>query len=235
MKYYYDFHIHSCLSPCGDEDMTPNNIVNMSLLKGLDVIALTDHNTMKNCPSILELAEASGLLVIPGMEIQTREDVHIVALFPNIEAAASVEALLDEHRLMLAHKPEKFGQQLIMNAKDEIIEEYPITLLASIDIGVDQLICMVSDRGGVVFPAHINKQANSVLGNLGFLPEDWPIGAVEIFKAEENKELAEQYAQQYKILNNSDAHYLQEISESVNSIDIPALTVDEVIKYLRET
>lgn len=235
MKYYYDFHIHSCLSPCGDEDMTPNNIVNMSLLKGLDVIALTDHNTMKNCPSILELAKASGLLVIPGMEIQTREDVHIVALFPNIETAASVEALLDEHRLMLPHKPEKFGQQLIMNAKDEIIEEYPITLLASIDIGVDQLICMVRDSGGVAFPAHINKQANSVLGNLGFIPEDWPIAALEIFRADENQDLVEKYVKQYKILRNSDAHYLQDISEAVNTIDIPALTVDEVIKYLRET
>jgi predicted metal-dependent phosphoesterase TrpH len=235
MKFYYDFHIHSCLSPCGDEDMTPNNIVNMSLIKGLNVIALTDHNTMKNCPSILEAAEESGLLVIPGMEIQTREDVHIVALFPNLEAASHVEALLDEHRLMLPHKPEKFGRQVIMNEKDEIIEEYPITLLASIDIGIDQLIRMVGDSGGVVFPAHINKQANSVLGNLGFIPEDWPIGAIEVFKADENMDLVAKYSGRFKILKNSDAHYLQDISEPVNTIDIPALTIDEVIKYLRET
>ncbi len=234
MKVYYDLHIHSCLSPCGDESMTPNNIVNMSLLKGLNVIAVTDHNTMKNCPSVLAIAKEAGLLAIPGIEIQTREDVHIVALFPTLSAAESLEHILDEHRLMLPNKPEKFGHQLILDTQDEIIEEYKITLMASVDIGIDQLIKKIVDLGGVVFPAHINKQANSVLANLGFMPKDWQIGAIEVFKAPENQAVVDAYKNQYKILKNSDAHYLHDISEAENYIDIPALTIEEVIKYLRE-
>ncbi len=234
MNVYYDFHIHSCLSPCSDEDMTPNNIVNMSLLKGLNVIAVTDHNTMKNCPSVMSIAENTNLLVIPGMEIQTREDVHIIALFPSIRTCVEMEDILDDHRLMLPHKPEKFGQQLIMNSEDEIIGEYPVTLMASVDIGIDQLIEMVYDKGGVVFPAHINKPANSVLSNLGFIPKEWPIAAVEIFRANENADIVTTYAANYKVLKNSDAHYLHDISEAENSIEIPELTIEEIIKYLRE-
>lgn len=233
MKVYYDFHIHSCLSPCSDEDMTPNNIVNMSLLKGLNVIALTDHNTMKNCPSVMKIAEGTGLLVIPGMEIQTREDVHVVALFKDIESAALMESILDEHRLMLPHRPDKFGQQIIMNDKDEAIEEYSITLMASIDLGIDQIIKTVVEMGGAVFPAHINKQANSVLANLGFIPKDWTISAVEVFRPDENIELVNQYKESFKILRNSDAHYLQDISEAENTLDIPSLSCEEIIKYLR--
>ncbi|MBN2897153.1 MAG: PHP domain-containing protein [Clostridia bacterium] len=235
MKVHYDFHIHSCLSPCGDDDMTPNNIVNMSLIKGLDVIAITDHNTMKNCPSAVAVGEEVGLLVIPGMEIQTREDVHVVVLFPSVAIAASFELQIDAHRLMLPHKPDKFGRQLIMSTEDEIIEEYPVTLLASVDIGVDQILDMAIACGGVAFPAHINKHANSVLDNLGFIPEGWPIGAVEIFQPDKNEALLQTYTDRYKILTNSDAHYLQDISEPVNVIEIPELTIDEIIKYLRKT
>lgn len=234
MKVYYDFHIHSCLSPCSDDDMTPNNIVNMSLLKGLNVIAVTDHNTMKNCSSIMTLAEETDLLVIAGMEVQTREDVHVLALFPSLETCREMETILDDHRLMLPHKPIKFGHQLIMNTEDEVIGEYPITLMASIDIGIDYLIDKVYSMGGVVFPAHINKQANSVLSNLGFIPTEWPIAAVEIFRADENKDLVLTYSETYKVLRNSDAHYLHDISEAVNFIELPKISTEEIIKYLRE-
>lgn len=234
MKVYYDFHIHSCLSPCSDDDMTPNNIVNMSLLKGLNVIAVTDHNTMKNCSSIMTIAEETDLLVIPGMEVQTREDVHVVALFPTLESCKAMEEVLDEHRLMLPHKPVKFGPQLVMNTEDEVIGEYPITLMASIDIGIDQLIERIYNMGGVVFPAHINKQANSVLSNLGFIPKEWPIAAVEIFRPAENEALVASYSEKYKVLKNSDAHYLHDISEAINYIELAEVSTEEIIKYLRE-
>jgi len=206
----------------------------MSLLKGLNVIAVTDHNTMKNCESVRAVAQNTDLLVIPGMEIQTREDVHIVALFPSLNAGAAVEKLLDEHRLMLPHRPEKFGHQSLMDNEDHLKGEYPITLLASIDLGIDEIIKEVMAQGGVVFPAHINKPGNSVLANLGFIPEDWPIAAVEIFKPDENQNLITKYKASYKVLRNSDAHYLMDISEAENSINLPALTIEEVLKYLGE-
>lgn len=234
MKVYYDLHLHSCLSPCGHEDMTPNNIVNMSIIKGLNVIALTDHNTMKNCPAAMKVGKEAGLLLIPGMEIQTKEDVHVVALFPSLALAEAMEKKLDAHRLLLPHCPEKFGDQLVLDEKDRVVDTYPYTLLASIDLGIDEIVRYVNDMGGVVFPAHINKQSNSVLANLGFMSPDWDIGAIEIFRASENQDLVEKYQETYHILCNSDAHYLQDISEPVHYLELQEGTIEEVIQYLRE-
>ena len=95
MKVRYDLHIHSCLSPCGDRDMTPNNIVNMALLAGLDMIALTDHNSCKNCPAFLRVAEQAGLVALPGMELCTAEECHVVCLFPTLDAAMAFDAMVE--------------------------------------------------------------------------------------------------------------------------------------------
>ena len=101
MKYYYDLHLHSCLSPCGDMDMTPNNIVNMAKLLGLDVIALTDHNTSLNCKAAMEVGQEVGLVVIPGMELTTSEDIHAVCLFPTLEQAIDWNDYVDEKRIKI--------------------------------------------------------------------------------------------------------------------------------------
>ena len=88
---YYDLHIHSCLSPCGSEDMTPYNIAAMAALKGLDVIAVTDHNSCKNCPAVLAAAKEYGVLALPGMELTTSEEVHAVCLFETLDAAMAFD------------------------------------------------------------------------------------------------------------------------------------------------
>ena len=97
MKCYYDFHIHTALSPCGDDDMTPNNIVNMAVLKGLDAIAITDHNTAKNVPACVECAKDKPLVVIPGMEIETAEEIHMLALFDNTDALMRLDKIVSEN------------------------------------------------------------------------------------------------------------------------------------------
>ncbi len=104
MKYYYDLHLHSCLSPCGDMDMTPNNLVNMAKLLGLDVIALTDHNTSLNCEAAIKVGEEVGVLVIPGMELTTSEDIHAVCLFPTLEKALAFSQYVDENRIHIRNK-----------------------------------------------------------------------------------------------------------------------------------
>ena len=116
--YHYDLHIHSCLSPCGDNDMTPNNLVQMALLSGCDVIALTDHNTCRNAPAAMEAGARNGLLVIPGMELCTAEEAHVVCLFETLEGALEFDHYIYENMPHVKNRPEIFGEQRLLDGED---------------------------------------------------------------------------------------------------------------------
>ena len=118
---YYDFHIHSCLSPCGDDDMTPNNIAGMASLAGLNIVALTDHNTAKNCPAFFEAAKRNGIIPIAGVELTTSEDIHIVCLFEYLDDALKFDNFLKDRRFKIPNRVDIFGEQMIMNGNDEVI------------------------------------------------------------------------------------------------------------------
>ena len=138
MKLFYDFHIHSCLSPCGDNDSTPNNIVNMALIKGLQAIALSDHNTGRNCPAAMAVGKKNGLVVLPAMELTTSEDIHILCLFERYEDLQKLEKYIQTTRLRIRNKPEIFGRQLIMNENDEVIGEEEDLLIVSSGVSVER-------------------------------------------------------------------------------------------------
>lgn len=217
MRLYYDLHIHSALSPCGDDDMTPNNIVNMSILKGLDVIAVTDHNTCGNVRAVQRVA-GDSLLVIPGMEVETEEEVHVLCYFPTVEQAEEMEAVLREHRLPIANNPEIFGHQYYMDHEDNIIGEEEKLLVSAVQLSLHDVVKLAISFGGVAVPAHIDRSSCSVLSNLGFLPANLPIGAVEI-TAKNVNEMAIGYSD-YTILTSSDAHYLGDIAEREHFFDV---------------
>ena len=149
MKLYYDFHIHSCLSPCGDDDSTPNNIVNMALIKGLNVIALSDHNTGKNCPAAMAVGKKNGLVVLPAMELTTSEDIHILCLFEKYENLAKLENHIQSTRLKIKNKPEVFGHQRILDENDEQIGEEEHLLIVSSGVSVEEAaaVCGLTDIG----------------------------------------------------------------------------------------
>lgn len=219
MKLYYDLHIHSALSPCGDMDMTPNNIVNMSIIKGLDVIAVTDHNTCGNVRAVMEAA-GDNLVVIPGMEVETSEEVHVVCLFPDIESAEEMEKLIREKSDFMKNRPEIFGRQCYMNAEDEIVGEEENLLVSASGLDIYQVVENTVRLGGVAIPAHIDRTSYSVLSNLGFIPPDLIVPAVEITAA--NREAMQKEYGDYFALTNSDAHYLGDISEKLYYLDISA-------------
>ena len=133
----YDLHLHSCLSPCGDNDMTPANIVGMAAILGLDVIAVTDHNSCKNCPAVLAAAKEYGVLAVPGMEINTSEEVHAVCLFPRLEASMDFDRLVEEKLMAFPNKEEIFGQQLIYDLDDHICGKFPNLLINATEISFD--------------------------------------------------------------------------------------------------
>lgn len=230
MELFYDLHIHSCLSPCGSDEMTPNNIVNMAYLKGLDIISVTDHNTGKNCNVISRLAEKLGILVIPGMEIQTKEEVHILCYFTHMDALDAFEIELDQHRIQMLNRPENFGNQWVMDEDDIKVEDYPLALILSVSISLDQLKALVEKFGGVIVPAHVNKSSNSMLSNLGFIPETLDLKFVEVFM---NAPAPKSILDHYGLLKNSDAHTLGIISEPENSMELKEKTINAVIDFLK--
>lgn len=229
MKIYYDLHIHSALSPCGDEFMTPNNIVNMAILKGLDVIAICDHNS---CGNVRAAQKAAGdnIIVIPGMEIETAEEVHMVSLFPTVEAAEEMEKILRNSCEPILNRPEIFGNQYYMDSNDEIVGEEPNLLVTATGLDIYQAVEEVTKLGGVIYPAHIDRTSYSVLSNLGFLPPDLNVGAVEITaKAREAKE--GDY-EDFNIITSSDAHYLGDIAEKEYYLEVLYKNTNEILTIL---
>lgn len=224
MKIYYDFHIHSCLSPCGDEDNTPNNIVNMAILNGLQAIALSDHNTGKNCPAAMEVGRRNGLVVLPAMELTTSEDIHVLCLFEKYEDLAKLEAYIAKTRMHVKNKPEIFGRQLIMNERDEIIGEEENLLIISAGVPIEQVRPLVEGFGGIAVPAHIDKQANGMIGVLGSF--DYSLGFRMI-------ECRQDVGVNLPRLVNSDAHYLWLISEAENFIEADSCSARGVFAALK--
>ncbi len=231
----YDLHIHSCLSPCGDDDMTPGNIVGMAAIKGLDVIALTDHNSCKNCPAFLRIAEQFGVLAIPGMEINTSEEVHAVCLFSTLEQAMAFDSYVYERLMKFPNKEEVFGKQQICNEEDEVVETEPLLLINSVDISFDELWDLVDSYGGVMVPAHIEKAANSLIANLGFVPPDSRFRTAELKDLKKLHEVRKgnPYLNECRIISDSDAHYLEDIHEPRLTIPVRERSVDAVIRYLK--
>lgn len=230
----YDLHIHSCLSPCGDDDMTPANIAGMAALKGLEAVALTDHNSSRNCPAFLAAAEEYGILAVPGMEINTSEEVHAVCLFPTLEAALNFDGYVYGKLIKFPNNEAIFGKQQIYNEQDEVCGTEPNLLINAADISFDELWELVRSYGGVMFPAHVDKTANSLIANLGFIPPDSRFKTAEVKDLKNLHRLRREhpYLDGCRIISNSDAHYLEHINEPNLTLDVKERSVEAIIDAL---
>ena len=229
MKLYYDLHIHSALSPCADNDMTPNNIVNMSLIKGLDVISVTDHNSCANVRAVVEAA-AGRILVIPGMEIETSEEIHVVCYFPTVELAEKMWEYVGEYMKKIQNREEIYGEQLCMDKDDNVIKKEQMLLVTATDLDIYSVVSKVKELGGAAVPAHIDRSSYSVLSSLGYMPPDLNVATVEI--TSKNREKLSAEYKNYNIISNSDAHYLEDIHEPEFYIDVVFKSAEKVIEYL---
>ncbi|MBQ8093796.1 MAG: PHP domain-containing protein [Clostridia bacterium] len=229
-EFFCDLHIHSCLSPCGSDDMTPANICGMAVVKGLQMIAVTDHNTARNLPTVKLICDAYGLGMIPGMEITTREEVHLLGYFPTVDAALDFSDFLKPHMPKQKNKPKLFGNQLIMDEDDNVIGEEDTLLIGASDLKLSELTKLVREAGGVPVPAHINRGSNGLLVNLGMMPEELGFTAVEVWRA---LPCAHSPQAGKVVLHSSDAHYLGDILEPEITIELPEATPEAFLEYLR--
>ena len=231
---FYDLHIHSCLSPCGDNDMTPNNILNMSLLKEMDLIALTDHNSCKNCPAAMVHGREYGVIVIPGMELCTSEEVHVVCLFPTLEDALAFDGYVYERLMPVENKPEFFGRQLLMDEEDQVAGEEPRLLISATDIPFSQVYDLTADFHGIMIPAHLDKSTTSLLSNLGFVPPDSRFTCAELKDMSNLHRLraANPYLEHCNIVSNSDAHDLEHIHQANYTIQTASRSISDLLDAL---
>lgn len=231
MKLNYDFHIHTALSPCGENTMTPNNIVNMALLSEIDVIAITDHNTCENVQAVMEVAQETGLLVIPGMEVETREEIHVICLFSSLASVYNVQNEVYKRLPNRKNSKKIFGEQLILDAQDEIIGQEERLLTFSTDLSIDEIQKLVIENEGAFIPAHIDRPSYSILSNLGMIPSNMHISTLEISRFS-NFESYEQTYGDYLLLQSSDAHDLGHIGICSRQIEVSERSVLSVIKAL---
>ena len=220
---YYDFHIHSLLSPCGDCDMTPNNIVNMAALLGLNAIAVSDHNAVGNVRSAMEVAKEVGITVVPGMEVETEEEVHILTLYPTIEAAEEAAGEVHKKLPNIKNRPEIFGEQIFMDKEDNITGYEEKLLISPCAMSMNYLFNVVKSVGGIYIPAHVDRHSYSVLTNLGFIPDDIDIKNIEISRMTQDVDAflsSREELKAYNIYRNSDAHYLQDMREAEAFLNI---------------
>lgn len=210
MKLYYDLHMHSALSPCGDEEMTPNNIVHMSMIKGLELIAVTDHNSARNLPAVEKVAEECGILFLPGIEITSAEEVHLLGYFPDVETAVAFGEMIYDSLPDIQNRPDIFGRQCILDEQDRERGALAKLLINACPFGINSLCGMIRDRGGVAVPAHVNRPSNSLLANLGFIPEDSEFTAIEVC---DQFPISGVDLLKYRVLYSSDAHIYTDIAE----------------------
>jgi hypothetical protein len=229
MKIAVDLHIHSALSPCADDDMTPNNIVNMAVLKGLDAIAITDHNGCDNVDAVMKVADGR-ILVLPGMEVQTKEDVHLLCYFEDMNWLLDFDAYIRNFMPEVPNVPHIFGNQYIMDENDRIIGQREHLLLSSLDLSVEQIVQLVLQRGGVVVPAHIERPSYSIISQLGFIPPNLGFSVLEFSKFDTNYTM---YSQGFKYIYSSDAHQLGQILEREMLIDVYDVSLAAVIQWLK--
>ncbi len=233
MKLSYDLHLHSCLSPCGAEAMTPGDMASMCALAGLDVVALTDHNTAGNCSSFVKAAKARGLVPLSGMELCTREEIHVVCLFETPDEAMvfseQVRAALPPFR----NDPALFGPQILMDEWDGVLGEETALLSSAADIGVDEVHNLVADLGGVAFPAHIDRPSFSLLSVLGTWDPSLGFPLAEISRycppdfVSSHPDLSG-----VRIITNSDAHDLDQIPDPAHFLEVHERTPRSVLDWL---
>ena len=233
MRVYYDLHIHSCLSPCGADDMTPNNLVNMAALAGLQVIAVADHNTTRNVPAAMAVGRQVGILVVPAMELTTKEDIHVLCLLPDAESAEELRQYVYARLPQRKNRPKAFGHQYVMDENDEIVEEEPQLLAFGADIGIYEAKELLEQFGGIAIPAHIDRASYSLIGVMGLVDAEMGFSVYETTPNCDRQALTEKYRFKGSFLSNSDAHDLTAIPDASRTLEVEELTPKGVIEAIK--
>jgi PHP family Zn ribbon phosphoesterase len=228
----FDLHIHSCLSPCADLEMSPAAIVAKAKASGLDAIALTDHQSAKNCPAIAECARRSGIKCLFGLEVQTAEEVHTLALFDTPEQALAMTEWVYEAMPKRVNDPETFGDQPVVTWDEDIVEMEWRILAMGCRRTIPETSAKVRELGGIYIAAHIDRPNFSVVSGLGAVPEGC-FDAVEFSRTADGEKWLGQ-AGPLAVVRSSDAHHLDDVAKVWSEADIEEFSVESLKRCFRD-
>lgn len=229
-KFRADLHTHTVLSPCGDLEMSPVNIVRKAKEKGIDILGITDHNSTLHAPLIKELGAKEGIMVLMGAEVTTKEEVHCLCFFECEDTLSDFQKYINMYLPNIPNDTSKFGYQVVVNEQEEIIDEVECLLISGLHQSIDQIEKMVHDINGLFIPAHINKTVNSIISQLGFLPPDLKVDALELSQHTTKSEFLKKnkYLSKYNFIQSSDAHYINNIGNTWTNFYLEELSFEEV-------
>jgi len=224
--YLADLHVHTVLSPCAEVEMIPPLIVRRARELTLGIIAITDHNSAENVSAVIEAAQGTELTVLPGMEVQTREEVHLLCLFDTVEQVLDWQEVVYEHLPPMKNRAEVFGAQFVVDATGDFLHYNDRLLLTSASLSVEEVASGVEERAGLCIPAHVDRPSFSLLANLGFVPQGASFAAIEVTGHTSTRELRQRHQglAEYAIIRSGDAHRLDEmINSTVLTIEQPTI------------
>ncbi len=229
-----DLHIHTCLSPCGDWDMSPSLIIGRCVEKNINIVAITDHNSIENTNVTMAIGEKNGVTVFPSMEICSSEEVHILALFDSIKNAEKMQAIVYEN-LKGENDPDVFGYQVVANEDDDVVCQNDKLLIGATDLSINRIVEEVHLQEGIAVAAHIDKKAFSIVGQLGFIPPDLDLDAVEVSYRERPEIAIEKLLFGMKIpcITSSDAHFSGEIGRVTTKFLMEEPSISEMKMALK--
>ena len=224
-----DFHIHTCLSPCADLDMHPRALVERALEAGLDLIAICDHNSSENVPFVISAARGKNLNVLPGMEVTTSEEVHVLAIFDSLLNLTEIQKLVYQH-LPGDNDERRFGVQAIVNENGEVEGINNKLLIGATDLSLDKLLNHIHQLNGLAIAAHIDRESFSVLSQLGFIDETIKFDALEITPATgiERARIKYRDLSNYSFIISSDAHFLKDIGKAKTKVVLQEPSIIEL-------
>lgn len=227
--------MHTCLSPCSELDMTPREIVNLSVAKGLDIIAVTDHNSAENVEAAKKAAEGTGLTVLAGMEITTSEEVHILALFERRDHAVLMQDIVFENLPSGENDERLYGHQVIVNENDEVMGFNKRLLIAATNLDARTILDLINSFSGISIASHIDREAFSVLSQLGFIPEELRFDAVELSPriSRDRAETIFKGLKKFPWVSFSDAHHADDIGKRITTFTLNEPTFSEIKQALK--
>lgn len=227
-----DLHLHTCLSPCAELSMSPRKIAAQAREKEIEIIGICDHNSAENIPAVIEAGRRLSVRVIPGIEVTTREEVHLLALFSELESAFRLQEEIYAH-LPGENNPDLYGWQVVANENDEVLSFNQRLLIGATTLSLEQTIDLIHAHGGVVIASHIDRQGFSLLGQLGFIPSGLSLDALEISPRISLDEARKKFLYDYPLVTFSDAHRIEEIGVATTSFLLAKPDFEEIVLALR--
>ncbi len=237
MRFYKaDLHTHTVLSPCGDLEMSPSQVIRRAKAQGVDILGITDHNTTLQCAVMEKVAKQYGIAVMCGAEVTTKEEVHCLAFFNTSARLNEFGTYVYEHLADFPNNPEKFGYQAGVDENDMILDQPEKLLISATDISIEALSEKVKEMGGIFIPAHIDRLSNGITGQLGFVPPDLNFDALELSRFVTQSTFLEKNPgyKNYPFIQSSDAHYLEDIGAATTLFYLHAPTFDEIHAALKQ-